>query len=342
MSEPQYANIKGIQQTTDSSYAGVDNIENEKIMTSGRIHQEIDEAIVENTYNYVVEDLCVEVSTQPSTAQEIDPLYKYYNNSGSYTLYIKIETPGTPPTYSYSAVTAANAPDFIFVYTPEASPATAYYTLYEKSTETSYIVCKTSPSSIVLEKRNQDIYTLYDTYYADPQTMPAQNWVKTDRFNEDLQINLTHTDISLTTKGNIAVGYNTTTTPATQKILLTATTGDIDTQGKINIKTDNDTQIEISSSGINATDSTTGSGNTTSYVLELSKDEEDETTHEHTGTSIEVAYKVESEQSYVVNDSVKISSIDNTIDSNQSGASIVVTGEKSYIETPILRLKIVD
>lgn len=341
MSEPQYANIKGIQQTVDPSYAGVDNVENEKIMTSGRIRQEIDEAIVENSYNYVVEDLCIEVSTQPSTAVEIDPLYKYYNNSGTFTLYIKSETGGV---YSYSAATTANAPDFIFVYTPavETPPAAAYYTLYEKSTGTSYIICKTSPSSIVLEKRNQDIYTLYDTYYADPQTMPAQNWVKTDRFNEDLQINLTHKDISLTTKGNIAVGYNTTTTPATQKILLSATTGDIDTQGDINVKKDGDTKIAISSSGINATDSTTGSGNTTSYVLELSKDEEDETTHEHTGTSIEVAYKVESEQSYVVNDSVKISSIDNTIDNNQSGASIVVTGEKSYIETPILRLKIVD
>ena len=108
MSEPQYANIKGIQQTIDPSYAGNNNENNEKIMTSGRILQEIDNAFIENTYNYVVEDLTIEVNEEPSTGDENSPLYKYYNDK----LYKKAET--SP--YSYSEVTnGSDAPDYIFM-----------------------------------------------------------------------------------------------------------------------------------------------------------------------------------------------------------------------------------
>ena len=287
-------------------------------MTSGRILQEIDNAFIENTYNYVVEDLTIEVNEEPSTGDENSPLYKYYNDK----LYKKAET--SP--YSYSEVTnGSDAPDYIFVYTDDSTP---YYTLYEKKINTTiepatfnYVLCKTNPSSIVLVKRYEDIYTLYDTDYSEEPIGNPQTWVKTDRFNEDLQINLTHTPISLTTVGSTIVGYDKTSG-----------------SGKITLSPDN---------GISATDSTTESGVTTSYVLDLSKDAVSSGSV-HTGTSIEVAYKVEdtSTPENDVTNSVKISSTDTTIDTGEAdpvpGASVVVTGEKSYIQTPILRLKIVD
>jgi hypothetical protein len=312
--DPTYINIIGIQKAPDeSSYASNNN----KIMTSGRILQEIDNAFIENTYNYVVEDLCIEVNEQPSSGDENSPLYKYYND----TLYIKaVSSP-----YSYSEAELSTAPDYIFVYTEDATP---YYTLYEKKINTTiepatfnYVLCKTNPSSIVLVKRYEDIYTLYDTDYSEEPTGNPQTWIKTDRFNEDLQINLTHTPISLTTIGSTIVGYDKTSGT-----------------GKISLSPDN---------GISATDSTSESGVTTSYVLDLLKDAISSGSA-HTGTSIEVAYKVKdtSTPTNNVTNSVKISSIDTTIDAGEDdpvpGASIVVTGDKSYIETPILRLKIVE
>jgi len=201
--EPEYLNIIGIQKATEGTTYADDN---NKIMTSGRILQEIDNANIENTYNYVVEDLTYEVTTEPSEAIESDPLYKYYTHDSVHDLYKKSGTSGS---YSYLQIeAAAEAPYYLFVYTSGNNP---YYTLYEKNTETSpfiYIVCRTNTSSIVLEQQHQDLYTLYDTDYPDPETpitLPVQTWIETIRFSEDLQINLTHTQTSLTTKGDILV-----------------------------------------------------------------------------------------------------------------------------------------
>lgn len=73
--------------------------------------QEIDEAIVENSYNYVVEDLCIETSDELTSGIAVDPLYKYYHNENFYTLYVRSDKPaGITPTYSYSLATTNNTP----------------------------------------------------------------------------------------------------------------------------------------------------------------------------------------------------------------------------------------
>ena len=188
-------------------------------------------------------------------------------------------------------------------------------------------------SSIVLDLDNQDIYTLYKYYEPVPtsETVPHkyQEWIKTDRFNEDLQINLTSTPISLTTKGDIQ----------------------IDGDSKLTIKElsayhqdpDATTYSELSKTELVLTKSTTTNTITETNAVSMTSDEQESSVSTNNAVlSVSYSYADSSDPTDDYTDSVIISSHDDSVDTSNPGASVVLTGEHSYIETPILRLKIIE
>ena len=307
-----YLNISGIQIATESPFT--DN--NNKIFTSGRVLQEINNAIINNGYNYVI-DSVREITYDSSTA--------------------------TPPA---RPAATAETPEVIFVHvvdTKVSNPNPPYYELLKKVLNTgdspAYIyVCNQVPiSSIVLDPRDnyQDIYTLYSNtndYPPPSENEPVphhyQNWVKTDRFNEDVQINLTHTDTSLTTKGNIQIDGDS-------KLL-------IKELSDYHSPADTTTYTEITKTDLTLTSSTTESNITTTKSINITSNEIVSSSPTDNSV-ISVSYNYEDSNTPANNytDSVCISSHDE-LDTNITGASVVLTGENSFVETPILRLKIVE
>lgn len=314
MSDPQvgdFINIDGIQIATKAPFN--QNRKNNKIFTSGRVLEEIDNAITHNAFNYVV-DQVTEIT---------------------YT------SPATPTRPSATAV----SPDIIFVHVVDqntSAPIDPYYELLKKvkvdDTPTYAYVCnQVLLSSIVLDPRDQyqDIYTLYSNtndYPPPAENEPVphhyQNWVKTDRFNEELQINLKHTPISLTTKGDVQ----------------------IDGDSKLTIKeladyhnpADTTTYTEISKTDLILTKTTTTNSINETNAISITSDEQESSVSTNNAV-LSVSYtNTDTLSSDTYTDSVIISSHDNSVDVSNPGASIVLTGEHSYIETPILRLKIVD
>lgn len=308
-----YINITGVQVASTSPYTS----DNNKLYTSGRTQYEIDTAkqelqqqiddleqeIVDNTYNYVVDEITIVDSENP-----------------------------LPPASASSA-------DILFVYDKRTEPY--YYELLlkeESPTGTySYIRYDVPISSIVLDKQNEDIYTIYDK--TDPtgtETVPGryQTWVRTDRFNEDIQINLTHQDISLTTAGHIRVDATYPTgTLTSDQLKYAASINYVQNHVSANyVKLASNTEQSITGSGgLKLVDgdlslvSTSTSSTITDTITDSTITLTDSTTNNDT-------------HSVVISSTNPNASASTPI----AGSSVILTGSQSYIETPILRLKVVN
>ena len=286
------------------------------------------------------------VEEVPSSGEVIPHYYQEWIKTNSAYNYVvnQVEeitydsSSGNPPVVPTPTETSPEIKLYYFKDTKIPNPINYYELLIKYKENNAYAYkCYQAPiSSIVLDLTNQDIYTLYNYYIPVPSTGEVvpnryQNWIKTDHFNEDIQINLTHQDTSLTTKGHVYVGFENNT--GKTKLL---SDGNIETVGSIKIledPTDTDAKLTVSSTGISATDTDTSGNTTTSHVLEILKNAT-ASGQDPTGTSIEIGYTVDdtSTPANNVNETVKIDGYDKSLDGSNPGASIVVSGEHSYIQ----------
>jgi len=331
---PYYELLKKIQTSDTPTYAYVCNqVPVSAIVLDSRSeHKDI-----YTLYKYV-EEVPASSEPVPHYYQEWIKTNSAYNYVVNQLTTIEYTSPASPIIPTPTATSA----DVIFVNVvdqKEESPNDPYYELLVKikvdDTPTYAYKCYQAPiSSIVLDLTNQDIYTLYNYVSAVPSTGEVvpnnyQNWIKTDRFNEDLQINLTHTPISLTTKGDVQ----------------------IDGDSKLTIKElpsyhqtpDTTTYTELTKTDILLTKATTTNTITETQQINITSDEKDQGVSTNNAIiNVSYDYKDSAQSDDNHTDSVIISSHDDSVDPSNPGASIVLTGDHSYIETPILRLKIVE
>lgn len=293
--------------------------------------------------------LCTYPEAVPSTGEVVPYYYQEWIKTNSAYNYVvnqvKIVEYTSPaePVITPSPTEASDEIIFVHVVDKASTPNPDYYELLMKikvdDTPTYKYVCYQAPiSSVVLDLTNEDIYTLYNYVTPVPEsidneTVPYnyQRWLKTDRFNEDKLINLTNTETSLTTKGNVQIDGDS-------KLLIK----ELDSY---HTPADQTTYAEITKTDFILTKSTTTSTITETNAIAMTSDErEGEPPTSTTNAFISVSYTnsdSSKEPPVTYTDSVVISSHDVGNAPNTTGASVVVTGVNSYIETPILRLLVV-
>ena len=404
----QYLNIIGIKNATKDPFDQNDN----KLITHGRVLQEIDNAITNNAFNYIIDDIQEITYTSPATptrptATALSPDILFVHvvdlkaenpNQPYYELLQKIKTSDTP-TYEYrckqiplssiifdsrkgfnhiytliskeevpssetvpypyqtwdisnnafnyvvnSISSMPNDPsdvgetadNLIFVYVSSGNYYELLIKVYDDSTSKYKYVCnRVLPSSIVLVKSSEDIFTLYSTSYpTSSETVPGnyQYWVKTDRFNEDIQINLTNTPISLTTKGDIQI--DDTHKLTIMDLDITPTPDPLTNYSELTL-----TDLDIKKTTIDPNDSNI----TTTNTIEITSNYDSSSVPPLNSAVISVTYNyddITSGSEEHICDSVCISG-HNQLDSSNTGASVVLVGDNSFVETPILRLRII-